>query len=234
MNTQRLTWTATVAATLWAGIFGRADAQYNRYGVHEVAAPVPFPDCRSGPGVVCFIDSTRHYSNECCASSSTAQWLILPAAGDSLEFYAESPSLHAFLTLDQPRHRSWQEHLPGLTAPFLRLRIPASGAYTLTVDLDPLDSAIGLPYELRVRMVAGKGLARGAPLLNIVGSPKTRLEVWPHGLNRAASAASAFDIRPGPYRVYAPGIDSLDICRVPCRTPQVIGLSGSRARTVRP
>jgi hypothetical protein len=233
MNTQSWVWVALGAALAVSNV-GSVDAQYNRHGVHEITAPVPFPDCHSGTGIVCFVDKTRHYSNECCASSSTSQWLILPAAGDSLEFYAESPGVHAFLTLDQPGHRSWQEHLPGRTAPFLRLRIPAAGAYTLTVDLDPLDSAIGIPYELRVRSVSGKAPEHHAPLLQIVASANARLEVRPHRPHSGAAASGFFDVRPGWYRVYAAGIDSLDVCRVPCRTAQVVALIESSTLTVRP
>jgi hypothetical protein len=222
---------AAAALALTAG--GNADAQYNRYGIHEVKARVPIPDCH-GAGTVCFNDRTREYSNECCASSSTAQWLILVAGGDSLEFYGLSPDFHAFLTLDQPRHRSWQEHLPGLTAPFLRLRIPAAGAYTLTVDLDPLDSGIGLPYELRIRSVGRSALDSSSPLLRIVGDSTTRVEVWPHGANRRPLSTTHFEVRPGSYRVYAPGVDSLDVCRLPCRTVRVVGLSASQTLVVRP
>jgi hypothetical protein len=66
-----------------------------------------------------------------------------------------------------------------------------------------------------------------------VASANARLEVRPHGLHRGA-ASGFFDVRPGWYRVYAPDIDSLAVCRVPCRTAQVVALIESSTLTVRP
>ncbi|HEX4684426.1 MAG TPA: hypothetical protein VH277_17035 [Gemmatimonadaceae bacterium] len=95
--------------------------------MHEAKTLPVTPSCRDA-GVVCFTDSTREYSDECCARSSDAWWLILASQGDSLELFARGSRL-ALVGLDWPQHKSWQERHARVTASFLRLRLPATTAY---------------------------------------------------------------------------------------------------------
>jgi hypothetical protein len=227
-------WIVIAASFQFSTIAGLLQGQDSRFNVHKVAAPIPIPSCSAAGRVVCLTDSTRHYSNECCMSSSSSQWLILPQAGDSLEFFALSPTTHTFLTLYQPGRRSWQESLPGLTAPFLRKRFTEAGVYVLTVDLDPLDSAIGLPYQLRVRSVAKGPLSSVTPLLEFVADSSSWIRVRPTAVGNATSSSATYVVRPGIYRVYAPGIDSLEVCRMPCDKSQVIRLANGSKQTIRP
>lgn len=139
-----------------------------------------------------------------------------------------------YLSLEQGERRLWEEHLPGLMAPFLRKRFSEAGVYTLTVDLDPLDSAIGLPYELRVRTVVGGGSRSVAPLLTIVAAKNARIQVGPRSAERTPETSWRDTVRPGTYRVYASGLDSLAVCRVPCRKPVFVRLAGASTLTIRP
>jgi hypothetical protein len=167
-------------------------------------------------------------------SSSSSQWLILPEVGDSLEFFALSPTTHTFLTLYQAGRASWQEHLPGLTAPFLRKRFTEAGVYVLEIDLDPIDPGVGLPYQLRVHFLTRDAPASVTPLLELVADSADWIRVRPTGVGHAPSPSATYTVRPGTYRVYAPGIDSLEVCRMPCDKSQVIGLVSGRKQTIRP
>jgi hypothetical protein len=207
-------------------------AQYDRYGNHEVKTPPATPSCRD-TGVVCVTDSTRQFSDECCARSSDSWWLIVASKGDSLELYARG-SRRADVTLMWPHRRGWQESVSRVTAPFVRLRLPATTTYQLWVSLDLDDWAVddahqtGWPYDLILRRVGQPLGSSDAPLLTLVGNGKTRYEVRPHGV----AEASADTVEARRYSVFSTDVDSLDVCRLPCTQRRVVGVRTKTAITI--
>src|SRR4051812_5611302 len=196
--------------------------------IHQEARAVPAPPC--GASVLCLRDSTRTLSHECCDSSASSDWLVLPAPGDSVEFFAvlpESTQVAPYVTMMRPRRRQqWQEHVIN-TASFLRHRFQEAGTYVLTVDLAGMEPAVGMPYELRVRSVASAHAVTASPLrLQLAGGENVWYVVRPRGADASAGGAiSDFMVRAGTYRVLAPGVDSIEICRQPCRSSSVVALT---------
>ena len=212
-----------------------ATAQRGHSEVREVARPIPIPPCSGG--TLCLMDSTRLVDDECCDISAYSEWLLLPPLGDSIELYAVTPQdlgATPFVTLRQPgRHRSWQEHLPGLSAPFLRQRFRELGSYVVRIDLSAVEPSAGMPYELRVRTIGSKSVLKSAPIrLHLVGGQNVSFIVRPHG-GGVVGEPSDYTVPAGVYRVLAPGTDSVDVCRKPCRRTTVVSLAQSAARIAR-
>jgi hypothetical protein len=216
-------------------------AQYDRYGVHKATAPVHAPDCSAATETACFADSTRHYSSACCATMSGSEWLVTGRAGDSVEFFAQSPIRPALLSLDfagRPFH-SWQEHDFRGTASFVRVRLPSSGWYRLAVDLDLDDTVIvndtiGLPYELRIHRIGSEASPYSAPLLQILSPTKKPISVRLRWLTPGVPNADPVTVRSGTYRLVARPGDQMEVCRIPCRQPQLLSFDTARVVRVRP
>jgi hypothetical protein len=209
-------------------------AQYDKYGVHHNTTNPAMPACDVAKGVVCLADSTRVYSDECCMDLSVSEWIVLARAGDSLELFA-SAHVPAVVDLNNKR-QAWQEHdVNKNSASYLRLRIPETGSYRLTVDLDVnlINAQIDVPYELRVHTIPVRKIG-AAPFLRIVGDKRLKARIRaiaPRGLE---SQSDGVPISPGVYRLLAPGIDSIEVCRIPCKTPRAFAVEGPASRTIRP
>jgi hypothetical protein len=216
-------------------------AQYDRHGIHEVRVSVLAPECDKRPDTACFADSTRHYSDACCMKVSSAEWLIAGYAGDSVELFAVNSIRPALLTLafaGRP-FQTWQEHVSGHTASFVRLRLPRSGWYKLSVALDLSDTVLvhesdAVPYELRIRVVGNDSVMHRAPLLDVLGASARPIPVRLRWVSKKARGADVLDVSSAAYRVFAPMADELEICRVPCRTPRIVSLRAGDVIRVRP
>ena len=202
--------------------------------IREVAKPVAAPPCAAG--ILCIKDSTRVLATECCDASSYADWLLFPAPGDSLELFVIAPTSRGIspsLTLAKPARRQfWQEHLPGLTAPFLRQRFREPGAYVANVDLSAPDPVVGTAYELRVRPAVASENLRLSPLrLHLAGGESVFYVVRPYrGTAGSTASAADYSVRAGVYRILAGGFDSLEVCRKPCTHSIVVSLRADSAR----
>jgi len=191
------------------------------------------PACDVANGVVCLADSTRVYSDECCMDLSASEWIVLAQAGDSLELFAIG-GVPAILTLYNKR--AWQEHdVHNNSASYLRLRIPETASYRLTVDLDVnlINATIDVPYTLRVHTIPTRRIG-AVPLLRIVGDKRLKVAVRaiaPRGMEQRNGGVP---VSPGVYRLLAPGIDSIEVCRIPCKTPRTFSVAGASSRTIRP
>jgi hypothetical protein len=148
---------------------------------------------------------------------------------------AETTKVAPYINMMKPRRRQqWQEHVVN-TASFLRHRFQEPGAYVLTVDLAGMYPAVGMPYELRVRPVASAHRVTASPLrLQLPGRENVWYVVRPRGANvSAGGAVSDFTVRAGVYRVLAPGVDSIEICRQPCRESLLVALTQASVRVSR-
>jgi hypothetical protein len=188
---------------------------------------MPAPPSCSEQRVSCLTDSTRVVSTECCMSSAGAEWLIFPAPGDSLEFFAATATDVAatpLVTLGiRGLRQFWQEHLPGLTAPFLRQRMNRRATYTLAIDLDMSDPRVGVPFDLRIRE-ARVANAYSVSLVRLVLRDTTaRYRV---ASVRTGGSARATLVHAGKFRLFGAAGDTLLVCQLPCRTVRRIPLGG--------
>jgi hypothetical protein len=111
----------------------------------------------------------------------------------------------------------------------LRYRFPEAGAYTLDVGV-PEEASDSVPYELRVRQtgpVFDATMFRGFPLVFLDADSSARLAVLPQ---RSVRDLSAYQVRPGWYRLIAPGLDSVFACRFPCAQVEPIPLTTRASR----
>ena len=194
--------------------------------------------CGPAHGTTCFVDSTRA-RDECCTGDVIADWILVVARSDSLEFFVGPGSgarrADAGITMQQiGRGRAFQEHDIN-TASYLRYRFPEPGAYTLHVGVPPRGSDT-TAYELRVRQTGhdpATDSLRGAPLVFLDADSTARLAIVPDRRTAAARGdLSAFEVRAGWYRLLAPGLDSVFVCRLPCGDLRSVPLS-ARERSLR-
>jgi len=217
---------ATPFLLLLALAAARLDAQKPSQVIRDARIRPALPSCTER-GVICLADSTRVVRNECCMSAATAEWLLFPAAGDSLEIFATTaPRAEAtpLVTLGiRGLRQFWQEHVPGLTAPFLRQRFVLPATYTLAIDLDMPEPRVGVPYELRIREARTKQPYAISPVRLTFRDTTARYRVTSRrtGGSRAAALVDA-----GAYRVIAVPGDTLLVCKLPCRKSRRIPLDG--------
>ena len=188
--------------------------------------------CDPAQRTSCFADRTLR-QDECCTGDVVADWILVTPRSDSLQLFVGPGSGlrrdDASITMQQiGRGRAFQEHDVN-TASYLRYRFPEAGAYTLHVGVRPgYADGDTVAYELRVRQAANGGALKGAPLVFLDADSLARLAIVP---NRAAAAApdglAAFEVRPGWYRVLAPGLDSVFACRLPCTSVQAVAAGTS-------
>jgi hypothetical protein len=163
-------------------------------------------------------------------SSAVASWLILPTPDDSLEFFAiaaAGPSATPLVTLGiRGLRQFWQEHLPGLTAPFLRQRLSSRGTYTLVIDLDTFDPKVGMPYELRVREAHTKQPYIASSVRLALTDTSAQYQVTSVRFLEATKAAL---VQSGVYRLLGLAQDTLLVCKLPCRVAKRVPLTGPAA-----
>ncbi|HTR78868.1 MAG TPA: hypothetical protein VMH39_12185, partial [Gemmatimonadaceae bacterium] len=104
----------------------------------------------------------------------------------------------------RPR-RAWQEELPGATAPFLRIRIPATGSYILDLTFQGIDADRGMWFDFDVNPVATAAATRptGARAqLTLLADTTDTLAVAPASLSGdLASTYPRWSVPPGTFSV---------------------------------
>lgn len=191
--------------------------------------------CGADDRTVCVADTTRA-PDECCTGDAVADWILVMNRSDSLEFFVGPGSgvrrPDASITMQQiGRGRAFQEHDVN-TASYLRYRFPEAGAYTLDVGV-PSGANDTVAYELRIRQTTplfDANLLRGFPLVFLDADSSARVAMLPRRPD--GSDLSAFQVRPGWYRLIAPGLDSVFACRFPCTRVEAIAL-GARVSRLR-
>jgi hypothetical protein len=189
--------------------------------------------CGASERSVCVPDTTRA-PDDCCTGNAVGDWILVMERSDSLEFFIGPGSgvrrPDASITMQQiGRRRTFQEHDVN-TASYLRYRFPEAGAYTLDVGV-PIVASDTVPYELRVRQTNSAfdaHMLRGFPLVFLDADSNARLAILPKRPDGADP--SAFTVRPGWYRLIAPGLDSVFACRIPCTRVEAIALAGRGGR----
>ena len=225
-------WVVALSVMMSILMSGRSSAQYDIHGNRQNATRPQVPACDAAKAVVCLVDSTRTLSTECCMDVSTSQWLILSQAGDSIELFAVG-KVDPYVTLYKERG-AWQEHDIN-SASYLRLRVPETAPYRLTVDLDVnlIGDPTVVPYELRVHTMPARRIG-ATPLLRIVGDKHLKVRVRAIAPRMPEPRGAGVSVSPGVYRLLAPGIDSVEVCRIPCKTPRTFAVEGPPSRTIRP
>ena len=189
--------------------------------------------CGAQERSVCVLDTTRS-PDECCTGDAVAEWILVMDRSDSLEFFtgpgAGVRRPDASITMQQiGRGRAFQEHDVN-TASYLRYRFPEAGAYTLNVGVAS-GASDTVQYELRIRQTGpafDANMLRGFPLLLLDADSSVLLAVLPKRLK--AGDLSPFQVRPGLYRLIAPGLDSVFACRLPCTRVEAIPLATRASR----
>jgi hypothetical protein len=121
------------------------------------------------------------------------------------------------------------------SASYLRLRVPETAPYRLTVDLDVnlIGDPVVVPYELRVHTMPARRIGV-TPLLRIVGDKHLKARIRAIAPRMPEPRGAGVTVSSGVYRLLAPGIDSVEVCRIPCKAPQTFAVEGHQARTIRP
>ena len=140
----------------------------------EINVEVPPPPCGAvpvGPPFACFADTA---SVDDGMGNVEASWFALVEAGDSLEVFtrAVADGRRRYVSVFSiGMRRQWQEHLPGLTAPFFRFRLPSDGAFDVSPSID-LDLGSGPVSFLMIAraMRAGVGIPVRASAITLPGS----------------------------------------------------------------
>jgi hypothetical protein len=200
-------------------------------------APVT-PECAPAGPALCIADVAREWPRDTDGYSSPhSAWVITAAAGDSLEFHAKPGDRRAeslLLSLGSRAlgsQRFWQENLPGLTAPFLRMRFPATGAYVLEASVDGMDADTGVAYQLRVLAASASPRTRPSgrvARLVLRAEEETEIALVPAWADTLHADVRAWAVPPGDYLVLL-GADSVyRACRLPCHASNAVVLRAGR------
>jgi len=135
----------------------------------------------------------------------------------------------------QLRH-GWQEQLQtGVTAPFLRFRFPATGAYILEQDFEGTEAAPGAWFGLRVNPVATAAATRptGARAqLTLLSDTTDTLAVAPASLSGdLASTYPRWSVPPGTFSVLLVRDTLYAVCKPPCSRVDTIVLKPNTSVT---
>jgi hypothetical protein len=192
-----------------------------RLSWHEVAKPETPPPCDQA---VCLADTVKENLPSDGWTAPYAQWLLFGSKGDAVDAYAVSSetSIAPLVSVFSYGHQQqWQDHLPGLTAPFIHFTFPRPGAYVMEVALDGAD--LGSAYEMRFVRATPSWLHSSPQVaaLTILADSNARFSVRPSGMIDSVPEMD-WAVPPGSYRLIL-GRDSIyTVCRIPCGEPRVI------------
>jgi hypothetical protein len=190
------------------------------------------PAC-SQSDIRCFID-TASATVECCTGDLFANWILVLDRADSLELFV-GPSTgtrrpDASITMSQVgRRRTFQEHDVN-TASYLRYRFPDAGAYALSIGVDP-GSHDSVVYDLRIRQFdapVARRLTSTVAMIDVRADSTAQIAILPRRALAASSHVPSFVVRTGKYKVLAPGLDSVFLCRLPCTFLRALPLVAGR------